>query len=115
MGKKDLGDEKHEFITKLLGMGKYGPLSLLAMDIDGEPYYRLHRATFLIGMLGLNELPKHFHSIFYSDRFDTHYGDLRAPRRIPRYCARSAKGSRTSGSSSVRLWRPTTRRSEPPR
>lgn len=48
--------QKKEFITKLLKIGKYGPLSLLAMELDGEPYYRLHKASFLIGMLGLNEM-----------------------------------------------------------
>jgi ribonucleoside-triphosphate reductase len=47
---------KKDFITKLLKMGKNGPLSLLAMDQDGEPYYRLYRASFLLGMLGLNEM-----------------------------------------------------------
>ncbi len=53
--------KKKEFIGKLLGMGKTGPLALLSMDPDGEPYYRLHRASFLIGMLGLNELVQ-YHS-----------------------------------------------------
>ncbi|HID25003.1 MAG TPA: anaerobic ribonucleoside-triphosphate reductase [Thermoplasmata archaeon] len=48
--------QKKEFITKLLKMGKNGPLALLAMELDGEPYYRLHRASFLLGMLGLNEM-----------------------------------------------------------
>jgi ribonucleoside-triphosphate reductase len=48
--------QKKEFISKLLKMGKYGPLSLLAMELDDEPYYRLDRASFLIGMLGLNEM-----------------------------------------------------------
>ncbi|MCD6542240.1 MAG: anaerobic ribonucleoside-triphosphate reductase [Thermoplasmata archaeon] len=48
--------QKRAFIEKLLGMGRNGPLALLAMDLDGEPYYRLHRATFLLGMLGLNEM-----------------------------------------------------------
>ncbi len=48
--------QKKEFITKLLKIGKYGPLSLLTMELDGEPYYRLHKASFLIGMLGLNEM-----------------------------------------------------------
>lgn len=49
-------NQKREFITKLLNMGARGPLALLAMELDGEPYYRLHRATFLLGMLGLNEM-----------------------------------------------------------
>ncbi|MBI5000478.1 MAG: anaerobic ribonucleoside-triphosphate reductase [Euryarchaeota archaeon] len=49
-------EQKKDFISRLLGMGKFGPLSLLTMELDGEPYYRLHRATFLVGMLGLNEM-----------------------------------------------------------
>jgi ribonucleoside-triphosphate reductase len=48
--------KKKEFISKLLSMGKNGPLALLSMDLDGEPYYRLYRASFLLGMLGLNEM-----------------------------------------------------------
>lgn len=48
--------QKKEFITKLIKMGRQGPLALLAMELDGETYYRLHRATFLLGMLGLNEM-----------------------------------------------------------
>ena len=31
------------------------------MELDGEPYYRMHRATFLVGMLGLNEMVQ-FHT-----------------------------------------------------
>ncbi|MEW5937189.1 MAG: anaerobic ribonucleoside-triphosphate reductase [Candidatus Thermoplasmatota archaeon] len=49
-------EQKRNFITHLLSMGKSGPLSLLTMELDGEPYYRLDRATFLVGMLGLNEM-----------------------------------------------------------
>jgi ribonucleoside-triphosphate reductase len=48
--------EKRNFTTRLLSMGNRGPLGMLAMDTDGEPYYRLHRATFLFGMVGLNEM-----------------------------------------------------------
>lgn len=48
--------QKKEFISKLLDMGKMGPLSLLTMNLDGEPYYRLDKASFLVGMVGLNEL-----------------------------------------------------------
>ncbi|MCE5296856.1 MAG: anaerobic ribonucleoside-triphosphate reductase [Methanomassiliicoccales archaeon] len=48
--------QKREFIGKLLDMGKHGPLALLTMDVDGEPYYRFKKASFLIGMVGLNEL-----------------------------------------------------------
>jgi len=47
---------KRDFIRKLLEDKASGPLSLLNMDLDGTPYLRMHRATFLIGMVGLNEL-----------------------------------------------------------
>lgn len=48
--------EKKLFIEKLLSLGEKGPLALLAMNKDGFPYLRMHRASFLIGMVGLNEL-----------------------------------------------------------
>jgi len=48
--------QKKAFIEKLLSLGEKGPLALLTMDKDGSPYLRMHRATYLIGMLGLNEL-----------------------------------------------------------
>ena len=41
--------QKREFISQLLDMGKHGPLSLLTMNMDGEPYYRFKKASFLIG------------------------------------------------------------------
>ncbi len=52
--------EKKGFIEELLSRGESGPLALLAMDRDGSPYLRLARATYLIGMVGLNELVQHF-------------------------------------------------------
>ncbi len=48
--------QKKAFIERLLSLGETGPLGLLTMKQDGEPYLRLHRASFLIGMVGLNEL-----------------------------------------------------------
>ncbi len=48
--------QKKEFISRLLQMGKQGPLALLTMNLDGEPYYRLDKASFLVGMVGLNEM-----------------------------------------------------------
>ncbi|MGQ9707273.1 MAG: anaerobic ribonucleoside-triphosphate reductase [bacterium] len=48
--------EKKTFIEKLLSLKAEGPLALLTMDPDGEPYLRLRRATYLVGILGLNEL-----------------------------------------------------------
>ncbi|MFZ5775154.1 MAG: anaerobic ribonucleoside-triphosphate reductase [Thermodesulfobacteriota bacterium] len=50
--------QKRTFIERLMRLGKGGPLSLLAMDLDGEPYLKLHRCSYLIGMVGLNELVK---------------------------------------------------------
>lgn len=48
--------QKKTFLDKLLELGHNGPLALLTMDLDGESYLRMRRATFLIGVLGLNEL-----------------------------------------------------------
>ena len=48
--------EKKDFLERLLALGDAGPLALLTMKKDGQPYLRMHRATFLIGMVGLNEM-----------------------------------------------------------
>ena len=48
--------QKRDFIKGLLDHGPTGPLALLAMQLDGQPYLRMHRATFLVGMVGLNEM-----------------------------------------------------------
>jgi ribonucleoside-triphosphate reductase (formate) len=48
--------QKLKFITSLMELGKEGPVSLLCMEHDGEPYLRLDRLTFLAGLLGLNEM-----------------------------------------------------------
>jgi len=48
--------QKREFITQLFNMGKNGPLSLLTMNLDGETYYRIKKSSFLVGMVGLNEM-----------------------------------------------------------
>jgi len=48
--------QKRVFIERLLSLGEAGPLALLTMKQDGEPYLRLERASYLIGMVGLNEM-----------------------------------------------------------
>jgi ribonucleoside-triphosphate reductase len=48
--------QKKAFIEKLLALDSEGPLSLLAMKRDGVPYLRMHRVTYLVGILGLNEM-----------------------------------------------------------
>ena len=48
--------EKRNFIQQLLDQGENGPLAMLAMQADGQPYLRMKRVTYLIGMVGLNEL-----------------------------------------------------------
>ncbi len=48
--------QKKAFIERIISLKADGPLALLTMERDGEPYLRLHRATYLIGLLGLNEL-----------------------------------------------------------
>lgn len=51
--------QKRDFISRLIALKSEGPLALLTMDLDGETYLRLYRATYLIGLLGLNELVQH--------------------------------------------------------
>lgn len=53
--------QKRVFVAKLLALGDEGSLSLLAMKQDGEAYLRMHRVTYLIGLLGLNEMVQ-FHT-----------------------------------------------------
>jgi ribonucleoside-triphosphate reductase len=48
--------QKRYFIERLLSFGESGPLALLTMNKDGQPYLRMGRASYLIGMVGLNEL-----------------------------------------------------------
>ncbi|MDD5382827.1 MAG: anaerobic ribonucleoside-triphosphate reductase [Candidatus Margulisbacteria bacterium] len=48
--------QKKKFITDLLDLGQDGPLSMLAMQRDGQPYLRMWRVSYLVGILGLNEL-----------------------------------------------------------
>ncbi len=48
--------QKRQFIERLLAIGDGGPLALLSMDCAGSSYLKLDRATYLIGMVGLNEL-----------------------------------------------------------
>jgi anaerobic ribonucleoside-triphosphate reductase len=48
--------QKRQFIERLLAIGDGGPLALLSMDCAGSAYLKLDRATYLIGMVGLNEL-----------------------------------------------------------
>jgi ribonucleoside-triphosphate reductase len=48
--------QKKEFLKHLLDLKNHGPLALLAMNLDGEPYYRIEKSSYLLGMVGLNEL-----------------------------------------------------------
>ena len=48
--------QKKNFIEELLALGQRGPLSLLAMQRDGQPYLRMWRVSYLMGIIGLNEL-----------------------------------------------------------
>lgn len=48
--------QKREFIQDLVDLGAEGPLGLLTQDLDGEPYLKMDRLTYLAGLIGLNEL-----------------------------------------------------------
>jgi ribonucleoside-triphosphate reductase len=53
--------QKLKFITTLMELGPEGPVSLLCMEHDGEPYLKVDRLTYLAGLLGLNEMVQ-FHT-----------------------------------------------------
>lgn len=48
--------EKKKFVEELLALEGRGPLSLLAMKRDGQPYLRMWRVSYLVGIIGLNEV-----------------------------------------------------------
>lgn len=48
--------QKKDFLKHLLSLENRGPLALLTMNLDGEPYYRIDKSSYLIGMVGLNEM-----------------------------------------------------------
>ncbi len=48
--------QKKKFIEEILAQGSNGPLSMLAMKRDGNPYLRMWRVSYLVGILGLNEV-----------------------------------------------------------
>ncbi|MFH1612370.1 MAG: anaerobic ribonucleoside-triphosphate reductase [bacterium] len=48
--------QKKRFIEKLLLLEDKGPLALLAAKHEGKRYIRMEKASFLIGILGLNEM-----------------------------------------------------------
>jgi ribonucleoside-triphosphate reductase len=48
--------QKKAFISEILAAEARGPLSMLAMKRDGQPYLRMWRVSYLMGILGLNEL-----------------------------------------------------------
>jgi anaerobic ribonucleoside-triphosphate reductase len=50
--------QKYRFIKKIFSLKNKGPLALLAMNNDGDPYLKIEKASYLIGMVGLNELVK---------------------------------------------------------
>ena len=48
--------QKKDFLEKLLSYAEEGPLAVLAMNHDGFPFLRMHLASYVIGIVGLNEL-----------------------------------------------------------
>jgi len=48
--------QKKDFLEKLLSYAEEGPLAVLAMNNDGFPFLRMNIASYIIGIVGLNEL-----------------------------------------------------------
>ncbi len=64
--------QKRKYIEELLAMGDNGPLAMLTMKRDDEPYLRMHRATHLVGILGLNEMVQSFDGAQMHDTQDAY-------------------------------------------
>jgi ribonucleoside-triphosphate reductase len=48
--------QKKAFIDELVEQRTEGPLALLTQELDGAPYLKMDRLTYLAGLIGLNEL-----------------------------------------------------------
>ncbi|MFA5843552.1 MAG: anaerobic ribonucleoside-triphosphate reductase [Coriobacteriia bacterium] len=48
--------QKRAFIEELVALGPAGPLGLLTQNLDGTPYLRMEKLTYLAGLIGLNEM-----------------------------------------------------------
>ncbi len=48
--------QKREFVQELFDLGEEGPLGMLTQSVDGEPYLKMDKLTYLAGLIGLNEL-----------------------------------------------------------
>ena len=48
--------EKKKFIKKLVNLGEKGPLCFFSQNHDGQAYLKMNKLTFLIGIIGLNEM-----------------------------------------------------------
>jgi len=48
--------QKRDFVQGLVDLGATGPLGLLTQQLDGQPYLKMNRMTYLAGLIGLNEL-----------------------------------------------------------
>ncbi len=105
--------QKKNFIVSLLNLGDSGPLALLTMKKDGEPYLRINRATYLIGLLGLNELVqahlgKELHESEEAFRFGLKvvaYLNLKAKEASKRYGLRFVLEQTPAESAAYRLSR----------
>lgn len=74
--------QKRDFIERLLSYGDEGPLSLLTMNCDGMPFLNMRRATYLIGMVGLNELIKIHTGVHLHESKDAHDFGLKVIGRM---------------------------------
>ena len=48
--------QKRTFIQDLFDLGDEGPLGMLTLNLEGSPYLKMDRLTYLAGLIGLNEL-----------------------------------------------------------
>lgn len=48
--------QKRAFVQELVDLAEDGPLAMLTQDLDGQPYLKMDKLTYLAGLIGLNEL-----------------------------------------------------------
>lgn len=82
--------QKKTFIERLLSLGETGPLAMLSMDRDGEPYLRMRRVTYLVGMVGLNEMVQYHLGEQLHETEDAIKFGLRVIAHMNLVCARLA-------------------------
>lgn len=78
--------QKRNFIKKLLAYGISGPLGALVHSSDDEPYLKFDSATYLIGLLGMNEMLQSLTGKELHTTIETHGLAVEIVKRLAEKC-----------------------------